>query len=187
MTLNTSVFVHDEVDTSAVFHVCRELLGATDAHPFSDEPCAYREGQWTMANACGIGLPAWLMIFHRPGEALRPNPDACDDNCWIPDEGDDDEPEHFHRPAMWCEVTFDTAYSYNEKGHGCGDLHASLVAALGRWLDGRGIAWSWENEFDGKVHSGIDRYERLADLGQMGHRAAGWFGAVVLPAIEALR
>lgn len=54
-----------------------------------------------------------------------------------------------------------------------------------QWLDERGIAWSWENEFSGEIHGGEDRYERLTDLMQGGHRAESWFGAWVLPAIEA--
>lgn len=186
MTLNTSVYVHDRADTGAIFHLCRELLGAADRHTFTDEPCGYRNGEWAMAHPPGLGLPAWLMIYHRAGAFLRPDADACDGNCWTPGEGEEGEPEHFHRPAMWCEVTFDTGYAYrDEQGRGCGDLHACLVAALGQWLDTRGVTWSWVNEFDGAVYGGEDRYARLTELMQAGHRATEWFGAWVLPAIAA--
>lgn len=181
MTLDTRIFVHDQVEPHTVFHYCRELLGATDDHPYEDRPSTWgREpGEWSIGNHAGIGLPALLDVRYRPNEPLRPDADACCDYC---DPGDD---YHSHRPAMWCEVSFDTTYGYTDpQGRGCGDLHACYVAQFGQWLDERGIAWSWENEFTGEVHGGADRYARLVDLMSGGADATAWFKGTVLPALR---
>lgn len=178
MTLDTHMYIHDEVDVHQFFHHFRKLLGATGAHPYRDEDCEVY-GHWTIGNELGIGLPALVTVHYSPGEALRPDGDACCDYC-----GPDDY--HYHKPAHWAYVSMDTTYGYrDEQGRGCGDLHASYVAQLGQWLDERGIAWSWENEYDGSIHGGADRYERLTDLMQSGHRATRWFESWVLPAIAA--
>jgi hypothetical protein len=88
-----------------------------------------------------------------------------------------------HDPAHWLAVSFDTAYGYSdERGYGCGDLHAEYVAKLGQWLDGKGIRWAWENEFTGEIHTG---YERLIELSSGGFEASAWFRTTVLPAIAA--
>ncbi len=186
MTLSTDIFVHDQIDRDAVFAKCRELLGANDSHPFSDDPSwrgASGDDARCLANACGIGLPAWLMLHYRPDAPLVTAEQAAahDEDC----EADCDGSEHFAQ-ACWLSVDFDTAYSYrDEQGRGCGDFHACLVATLGQWLDDRGVPWSWRNEFTGEVHGGDDRYERLTDLMQGGHRAMEWFQSTVKPAIAA--
>ena len=84
----------------------------------------------------------------------------------------------YHRDQV--EVSLDTAYGYDADGEGCGDLHARLVAQLGHWLDGKGIRWSWQNEFTGEIHEG---YEGLADLGSGGAEASTWFREIVAPAL----
>ncbi len=83
-------------------------------------------------------------------------------------------------------VDFDTAYGIRTAdGMGCGDVHAVLVGQLGKWLDDQGIRWSWCNEFSGDVHSGPDRYERLAELLSGAAEATAWFHNTVMPAIAA--
>lgn len=187
MTLATNMYVHDEVDVHALFHELRRLLGATDEHPFTDEPSKLGPdrdgGGWTIGNRCGIGLPAWSMIHYRPGEPLRKTADECTDYCWTDPDGED---EHHHPPAMWCQVWMDTAYSYNGPEGGCGALHARLVFELGQWLDERGVTWSWVHEYDGSVHGGDDRYADLRLLVEGGQRAMRWFKGVVEPAIPAI-
>lgn len=130
-------------------------------------------------NELGQGLPAWLMIGYRPGAPLRSAEQvaACDEDC------DPDCDGSYHDRACWLDVDFDTAYGYDHDGMGCGDLHAALVARLGRWLDARGVRWEWRNEFSGEVHGGVDRYERLADLASGGFEATAWYQTAVLPAI----
>lgn len=184
MTLNTNVFINGEIDPHEVFHYCRGLLGANDSHPFTDKQDDWEgAGSWTIGNGCGIGLPAWLMLHYRVGAPLRTDGDACTDSC---DKEAGEDAYHHHPPAHWLLLWFDTAYSYKgEDGRGCGDLHASLVAQLGRWLDERGVAWSWQNEFNGEIHGGPDRYERLGDICSSGAEASAWFESTVKPAIEA--
>lgn len=146
MTLDTRIYVHDKVDVFDAFHHFRSLLGATDAHPWrSDAGC--------VSNHCGVGLPAWLMIYHAGNDTpLRVDGDACDEYC---DRESDDPDDHYHKPAMWCEISFDTAYGYrDESGRGCGDLHACYIAEMGKWLDDRGVPWSWKNEYDAALADG---------------------------------
>lgn len=178
MTLNTRMYVHDEVDVGLLFHRFRELLGAGPQHPYSERESNYgMPGEWTIGNQIGIGLPALVSIDFVPGRMRHADADACTYYC--------DDDYHHHHPAHWCEVAMDTAYGYSDaKGRGCGDLHACYVAQIGQWLDERGVTWSWTNEFDGQTHGGDDRYARLVDLMTGGSEATAWFRNAVLPAIN---
>lgn len=199
MTLDTRIFVLDKVDPHEVFRFCRDLLGATDLHTFSNEQDkTWRKGEsfveptnpWTISNNPGQGLPAWLMLYYRPDAPLRTAEQAAahDEDCNLPEnsiyveEWGPCDGEH-HRRACWLTVSFDTAYGYrDERGYGCGDLHADYVSRLGQWLDKQGVRWEWENEFTGEVHTG---YSRLVELASGGFEASAWFRTTVLPAITA--
>ena len=185
MTLNTEVIATTPCDPHEVFHVCRGLLGATDAHPFTDEPMGdrwYGAGVWEIGNRMGIGLPALLQVRYRPGEPRRtPEESAkCDEDCEPDCDGDHSQ----YRPACWVEIHFDTAYGYrDERGRGCGNLHAQLLFDLGQWFDERKIGWGWQNEFTGEWHY-EDRYRALKDLCSGGGQAMAWFVETVQPLIE---
>lgn len=200
MTLDTRIYVLDRVNPQDVFRFCRELLGATEKYTFTDEQDkTYRKGEsfiepgnpWTIGNDLGQGLPAWLLLNYRQDAPLRTAEQAAkhDEDCnlpensiyveeWGPCDGD-----HGYRRACWVTVSFDTAYGYSdERGYGCGDLHAEYVAKLGQWLDAKGARWEWQNEFTGEIHTG---YSRLIDLASGGFEASAWFRTTVLPAIKA--
>jgi hypothetical protein len=198
MTLDTRVFILGQVDPHETFRFCRELLGATELNTFTDEQdSTYVKGEWavrpdnpwTVSNDPGQGLPAWLMLYYRPDAPLRTAEQAAehDEDCNLPEnsiyveEWGPCDGEH-HRRACWLTVSFDTAYGYrDERGYGCGDLHAEYVAKLGQWLDAKGVRWEWENEFTGEIHTG---YSRLIDLASGGFEASAWFRTSVLPVIE---
>lgn len=201
MTLDTRIYVLDQVDPHEVFRFCRELIGATDSNTFTDkQDSTWRKGEsfvepanpWTISNNPGQGLPAWLMLYYRPEAPLRTPEQAAEhdeDICnlpgqdWYdPEEGPCDGIHPFSR-ACWLAVSFDTAYGYrDDRGYGCGDLHDEYVAKLGQWLDERGVRWEWMNEFTGEIHTG---YSRLVDLASGGFEASAWFRTTVLPAIAA--
>jgi hypothetical protein len=199
MTLDTRFFILGEVDPQEVFLFCRDLIGATDRHTFSDEQdSTWSKGEsfveptnsWTISNNPGQGLPAWLMLYYRPGAPLRTAEQAAehDEDCNLPEnsiyveEWGPCDGKH-HRRACWLTVSFDTAYGYrDERGYGCGDLHAEYVAKLGQWLDSKGVRWEWENEFTGEIHTG---YSELINLASGGFEATAWFKTTVLPAIAA--
>jgi hypothetical protein len=199
MTLDTRIFILDQVDPHETFRFCRELLGATELNTFTDkQDSTYVKGEWavrptnpwTVSNDPGQGLPAWLMLYYRPDAPLRTAEQAAehDEDCNLPEnsiyveEWGPCDGEH-HRRACWLTVSFDTAYGYrDERGYGCGDLHAEYVAKLGQWLDAKGVRWEWENEFTGEIHTG---YSRLIDLASGGFEASAWFRTSVLPVIEA--
>jgi hypothetical protein len=201
MTLNSRIYVHGEIAAQDVFHAMQELLTQYDADKRTPDQQKWTDAQdktrtvgastaetgnpWTISNSIGQGLPAWLMVHYRPSEALRPDAEACSDYCDDPDP-EDPEPYHSHRPQHWLVVSIDTAYGYKgDDGLGCGDLHALLIGQLGQWLDARGVAWSWQNEFTGDIHGGEDRYHRLIDIASSGFEATAWFQSTALPAIMA--
>lgn len=168
MTLDTRVYLHDRADYREVFIKCNQLIGADEGTAFEDKP-------GNIWNKPGQGLCALLDVYHgdgaplvKPGEHDRycdGEADDCLEPCGVP---------------RWLEVSFDTGYSYEGPDGGCGDLHARLVAELGHWLDGKGIAWSWCNEFTEEVFRG---YDRLTDLGSGGAEASTWFRDIVAPAL----
>jgi hypothetical protein len=177
MTLDTQVYVHDEIDPHEVFHKVRALLGATDAHPYTDSDSDIY-GCRIIGNEIGIGLPALMHVAYRDGIPLRATDDGHDKWC------DEDCSGTWHKRAAWLEVDLDTGYGYSDAHGGCGSLHARLVARLGAWLDARGVRWSWQNEFTGETFGGEDRYARLIDLVDSGRDAHTWFTSFVEPAIQ---
>jgi hypothetical protein len=191
VTLSTNVYVLDEVDPREVFRFCQGLLAKYDEdrrpperQVWSDEASStYRDsddqnGVRRIANRLGQDLPGILDITYRAGGALRAEPPGHDEDC-----GEDCGGE-YHSRVCWLDIDFDTAYGYkDERGWGCGDLHAALVNELGQWLDAKGARWEWRNEFTSEVHGGGDRYERLIDLCSGGFEATAWFRTSVLPAI----
>jgi hypothetical protein len=208
MTLSTDVYVLDAVDPHEVFAECQRLLSLYDEehrmpieHKFEDkqdgswqaggERIVDASNPWTIANEPMQNLPAWLFVHYRPGAALRTPEQATehdDDICtvqgcdwWIDGESVECTGDG-HRPACWLNVDFDTAYGYDHNGMGAGDLHALLVAELGKWLDARGVRWSWKNEYTGEVH---DSPEKLIELVSGGFEASAWFRTSVLPVIVA--
>lgn len=200
MTLDTRVYVHDEINYKDVWTKCNQLIGATENTRFTDEQTkTWANGEsfvepgnsWWIWNTPGQGLCALMDISYRPGVPLRTAEQQAEHDdgiCNLPGVSWYDEEAgpcdgSRHSPACWLEISFDTAYGYrDEQGRGCGDLHASLVAELGKWLDERSIRWSWQNEFTGEIHTGP---ERLIELCSQGFEAAAWFRTSVLPAIEA--
>jgi hypothetical protein len=168
MTLDTRIYVLGEVDHREVFAKCNALIGAHENVKRSDDGAA-------LMNEPDQGLPGWLMVYYGPDGALRPEPEGCDKWCDEDCDGD-------HQPACWLEVSLDTTYGYQDELGGCGDLHARFTAALGRWLNERGVPWAWMNEFTGEIHQGD---EGLDELGKGALAAAAWMHGSVLPAIAA--
>ena len=186
MTLDTRVYVLDQVDHRELFAKCGQLIGSHEGIAFTDEQdktwskgvgAAEPGNPWTIGNKVGQGLCALLDVAYRPACPLRA---AGQHKEWC-EEDDGCEGGSYCTPC-WSEVSFDTAYSYREGGEGCGDLHARLVAELGQWLDAKGIRWQWKNEFTGDI---FDRYDGLTELGSGGAEASDWFRNIAAPAIAA--
>ena len=198
MTLSTNIYILDPIAYREIFTYCQTVLGLYDKERRGpdrqswthEQDPTWRAGErviepdnpWTIGNDPMQNLPAWLLLHYRPYAPLRTPEQAAEHDEWC--ESTCDSADH-GRPACWIDVDFDTAYGYQQDGMGCGDLHAALVSHLGEWLDGRGIRWSWQNEYTGEVHGGPDRYARLIDLASAGFESAAWFQTTVLPAIAA--
>ena len=196
MTLDSRVYILDEVPVAELFVFAQTLLGEYDEDrrgPDRQESFVEPGNPWSMANRLGQGLPAILDVSYRPGAPLRTPEQAAshkgDSYCNHPDNPewfDDDEPvcdSTEHQPACWAELSLDTAYGYkDEQGWGCGDLHAVLISRIGQWCDERSLRWKWKNEFNGEIYEG---YDRLIDIASSGFEASAWFRTTVIPAIAA--
>lgn len=198
MTLNTRIYVLDQIRHRDAFTKLAQLLGVTEETRIEDrQDPSWRLGErivepgnpWTIETVPGQGLPAWLMVHYRPDAPYRSEAEAAEhdeDICNLPDrewydadEGPCDGSDH--APACWLEISLDTGYGYRgENDEGCGDLHAKLIAQFGSWLREHNIRWKWLNEFTGKV---FDGFAGLETLGSSGHEANAWFTAEVAPLI----
>lgn len=190
MTLNTSIYLHGQVNVPEFFEFCQRALLAFDdqARTLDQVIWSDREGYFDKATRCranqlGQGLPAILDLTYRPdGTPLKTVEQASGHDEYCSD--DDDCTGAFHKPAHWAEVSLDTAYGYLHptRGWRCGDLHAALIRIFAGYLDKRGVQFSWENEYTGEVHDGCNN---LDDLGPQSENAAGWFNNVVMPRLLA--
>lgn len=170
MTLNTTIFILDDVRAKDVYAQCGRLIGQHEGIQFTHAPVqTWKDGQhtdspdeWRIANRLGQGLPAILDVTYRKGGPLKADGNACDDMCETPCDSTQ------HEPAHWVAVSFDTAYGYrDDQGRGCSDFHADLIRELGAWLEQRGARWMWEDEFTGEVHHG---YDGLNEFGRVSAR-----------------
>lgn len=199
MTLNTSIVIGKPYNVHEVFAYCRALLNTPEntevrAGPEPGEERDWRPGQKWIANPGGIGLAAWLWIYYgADGPMLHQHDETCSIELGgkhdVTQEEIDEHTRHVAEDPTengWgaIEVTFDTTYGYrSDAGEGCSQLHARLVAQLGRWLDERGLPWKWKNEYTGVW---FDGYEGLAEFvdAHKSTGAAAWFEDTVMPLIE---
>lgn len=199
MTLDTRVYILDEVDPASVFAHCQQLLAVHDEKrrsPAEQKSTntqdklwldgkwieGHPDAPWSLDNEPMQGLPAWLMTHYRPGAPYRTaEQSAAHDECdEYKEPGDPPCTLTEHDPACWMEISFDTAYGYKHNGMGCGDPHALLVAGVAGWCTERGLRWKWRNEFTSEVH---DDLESLVGLLSGGSEAQAWFQTTVMPAI----
>lgn len=198
MTLDTRIYVNSKVDVKELFHYGQWLLHAMDdaedrarrvpgrqrwrdkamtictVDGWVDDPSGVR----MIYNEMGQGLPAALDITYRVGGPVKVSADECDRYCSTPcDMGSP------HKPAHWCEISLDTAYSYsNPSIGGCTELHVELMRGFDDWLSGRDVTFSWKNEYTGDVHPWP---EGLEQFGKNGASASAWYLDTARPAIAA--
>lgn len=205
MTLDTRIAIRTTAPTSAreVFQYCRALLNTPADVPVEERVGeGHRQGQRELANPCGIGLDAWLIVYYG---ADGPMHHVCTEWCETevgPAKWDktgkvqhtaEDVAEHreyiAEKPTTngWAtiEISIDTSYGFmNDRGESCSDRHARFIAELGEWLDQRGCAWKWQNEY---TCEWFDRYDGLEDFGNF-HTSDGgpaqWFADMVMPAVR---
>lgn len=182
MTLNTSIYILDEVDPMEVYNfVNKHLLKVTNPitlhRPYKDwsKDKGYTEHPDIMDldNEVGQGFDAWYMSkYRKSGEPLYPE-DHYED--WSVGE-DDEEDLHLTNPACFMELSFDTAYGYVSKVGGCSQLHTTYIIALHDWLEAKGVRIKWQNEFTGEIHDGLDGLE---EFGTSGEDARKWFKSIM--------
>lgn len=175
MTLNTEIYVLDEIDPHKVFKFCNELMGAEN--PIWTETF----DEWTsnpiisLDNSPGQGFPAWLMSNYRKTGPLYKTDQY--------DQDDEGSEKYLLTPACYMELSFDTAYGYRDSYGGCTELHGRYIVALNEWLKLQNVKMAWKNEFDGTIHQGNDGLE---DFFSGGDRANEWFTESVLPIFKKL-
>lgn len=209
MTLDTRIFILDPMPRKTLvefFVYGQSLLTEYDEdHRTPDQQkstCERRkrwvkgeqfedpEASWTMGNKMGQGLPAWWEVYFYPERPYRTAEDIAADHqeyCVPYLDPEDDDPcdgtSGHPSPICHVEASLDTSYGYrDERGWGCSQLHAVLVARLGLWLNERQIRWSWQNEFTSEVFEGLQGLETLTESGE---KADAWFQNSVLPMIRA--
>ena len=184
MTLDTRIFILDPVDPKEVFDFCNGLLGAKNPR-FKEGPSDWDDDKEVihLDNEPGQGFPAWLMTKYRAeGKPLRDKDMTRHD--LDPDEyaEDDEYGKEVYKPACFMEISFDTAYGYQDEYGGCSTLHARYIVDLHAFLLAKGVRIKWQDEFSGDIHNGIHGIEEF--LGG-GDKAMAWFKEVltVLPEI----
>lgn len=194
MTLNTNIYVLDEIDPAEVFHQAASLMHVRDDYQFTNGP-HWMGSLNAIAAEPGQGYPAWLILQYRPGgvpiatadgnaAALATHLADTDPETHKYCEGDDHsewERDELYEPC-WLSFDYDTAYGYRgPNGEDCNDLHAGYIRQMGAWFDARGIRWKWQNEYTGEIFTG---YDGLAQFAHNGDQAQGWFTNDVLPKFE---
>ena len=136
MTLNTKIFVHDEIDRMELHSFANSLVGGG----------TFQVDKGEVINAPGQGLDAWLMVFaNEDGTPFNPHP----------------TPTHFARVTFDTGYAY-----RGELGEDCSCLHAYYVVRMHDWLAERGITMSWCNEYTGKVSPGKEGIEELLEMGR---------------------
>lgn len=145
MTLATSIHIQAPLNYQLVFLKARETIGIPAEHPFKvegDTGLGWDNGQWV--RSVPGGFRSALDVSHNNGELLV---SECSEWC--------EQPCDYHRdlPPAYIDVRLDTAYGYHgPNGESCSDLHRSIVAQLGAWLDEQGVNWWAQDEFTGEWH-----------------------------------
>lgn len=184
MTLDTRIFILDKVDPHEVFNFCNDLLGAKNPR-FKEGPSDWDTDKEVihLDNEPGQGFPAWLMTKYRAeGKPLYEKDVTMldmDPDYYAEIESDG---SRIFKPACFMEISFDTAYSYQDEFGGCSTLHARYIVDLYNFLLEKGVRIKWQDEFSGAIHEGVDGIEEF--LGG-GDEAQEWFKTVLtaLPGI----
>jgi hypothetical protein len=185
MTLDSRVYIDSpKISAREVLTKMQEILGKYDEHHRPPAQQKVRVDSDSIGNELGQGLPAWVIVYHNGERPIWSEDQECTDE-FCRKYHDEDGCYHADKGPHWLCVSMDTAYGYDHNSMGCGDLHATMIAELGQWLDEKQVPWSWQNEFTSEIHGGPDRYKRLVDLMTGGFEATAWFRTSVLPVIEA--
>lgn len=174
MTLNTQVYILDEIDPHQVFKFCNSMMGVeqpifTESHDeWETNPVI------SLDNAPGQGFPAWIMSNYRKRGFLHPMPEYARD-----EEGE----ASLESPACYMEIRFDTTHAYRDEYGGSTELHARYLVALNDWLQTRNVSMCWKNHFDDSIHHGVNGLESLFEGGD---RTTAWFDEFVLPLVKNL-
>lgn len=178
MTLDTRIFILDPVDPQEVFDFCNGLLGAKNPR-FKEGPSDWDTDKEVihLDNEPGQGFPAWLMTKYRAEGTPLYSEDMTkrDSDPEYYDEEDEDGKD-LYRPACFMELSFDTAYGYQDEFGGCTTLHARYIVDLYNFLLEKGVRIKWQDEFTGDIHDGIHGIE---DFLGGGDEAQEWFKKVL--------
>lgn len=118
----TSAFIVEDrtstADAKATFDFCRNLIGASRRHRWSEGPSSIMPGAHTYAMEPNQGLPVWLQLFHREDG--------------LPVVDNEDPP-----PRRTLEIWID---------QGAPKTHDRVLKEVGAWLTSQGWRWQWRND-----------------------------------------
>jgi hypothetical protein len=136
MTVSTYVIARNRVDPLALFDAARNVVGDPKRWTLFDGPDF---GDVHMYQTRGGQGAAAMVSVHFPA-AGGPYP------------REDGNP----KPDGYAHVGFITGAFAGDPGEGAAwKYHAGLVAALGQWLNARGIGWCWSFEGDPWIHGHV--------------------------------
>jgi hypothetical protein len=141
MTLTSRVRVREPLSPRQV-HEWATALVAQGRTPRPTEPRDY-DGMLCLWNEPQDFLARIITYWHPDGPLPVEDPDDPDGRMWG------------IAPAGCVGVAIDTPYSYRaDNGAGCDDLHAWIIAELGKRIDAAGSDWCWYYEHDGDWYPG---------------------------------
>lgn len=155
MTLQTQIRVLDVIPAEPLFRFGQELVSLDGGKRPEDQSCSHtlageRTSEWSewravnnsWRNELGQGLLGILSVSYGNDGPLV----------------DDEEIDVGVPNPAFLEISFDTGYGYkNERGGGCGDLHAYFITRLAEYFEGLGVKrWAWRNEFTGEWFFNIE-------------------------------
>jgi hypothetical protein len=164
MTLNTRIWLHGPIHGRAAFNralsaiMCAvdrvDEIASAQIRESSPNPLG---GYSSIHTVIGQGLPGIVDCDYREDGSPLATEDVYSD-----DEDDvyEDGTRWIDQRKCQAELSWDTAYGYQENGLSCSMLHAKALILLYESLPDD-VTLTWQNEYTGDIFDGLDGLDSL--------------------------